>query len=235
MKGLLWVLTLAALAVGVALAAHYNDGYVLLIVPPYRTEISLNLAMLALFAGFVIFYAVLRGLALTRSLPQRVREFRERRLRDKTALEITEVTRLIYEGRFGLALKKAVAVHATGQSSALAAMLAARSAQRLHEPLKQKEWLDIAVQDDPKMQPACWMMEAEMLVERQRFDEALAVLQRLHEASSGRHIAALRLELRARQGAGHEDEVRRIAHLLEKHDALSPEQAREIKAENFKV
>ena len=71
MKGLLSVLTLAALAVGVALAAHYNDGYVLLIVPPYRTEISLNLAMLALFAGFVIFYAVLRGLALTRSLPKR--------------------------------------------------------------------------------------------------------------------------------------------------------------------
>ena len=113
MKGLLWVLTLAALAVAGALAAHYNDGYVLLIVPPYRTEISLNLAMLALFSGFVIFYAVLRGLALTLSLPQRVRDFRERRLRDKTAVEITEITRLIYEGRFGLALKKAVAVHAS--------------------------------------------------------------------------------------------------------------------------
>ena len=85
------------------------------------------------------------------------------------------------------------------------------------------------------MQPACWMMEAEMLVEMQRFDEALAVLQRLHDASSGRHVAALQLELRARQGAGHEDEVQRIAHLLEKHDALSPEQARGIKAENFTV
>jgi HemY protein len=233
MKGLLWVLTLAALAVGIAVAAHYNDGYVLLIIPPYRTEISLNLAMLFLFAGFVVFYAVLRGLALTLSLPQRVREFRERRLRDKTAAEITEITRLIYEGRFGLALKKAAAVHATGQSMALAAMLAARSAQRLHEPLKQKEWLDKAVQDDPKMQSACWMMEAEMLVEMQRFDEALVVLQRLHEASSGRHIAALQLELRARQGAGHEDEVLRIAHLLEKHDALSPEQMRALKVEKL--
>ena len=82
MKGLLWVLTLAALAVGIAVAAHYNDGYVLLIIPPYRTEISLNLAILFLFAGFVVLYAVLRGLALTLSLPQRVREFRERRLRD---------------------------------------------------------------------------------------------------------------------------------------------------------
>ena len=233
MKGLLWVLTLAALAVGIAVAAHYNDGYVLLIIPPYRTEISLNLAMLFLFAGFVVFYAVLRGLALTLSLPQRVREFRQRRLRDKTAAEITEITRLIYEGRFGLALKKAAAVHATGQSMALAAMLAARSAQRLHEPLKQKEWLEKAVQDDPKMQPACWMMEAEMLVEMQRFDEALVVLQRLHDASSGRHIAALQLELRARQGAGDEDEVKRIAHLLEKHDALMPDQMRALKIEKL--
>ena len=216
MKGLLWVLTLAALAVGIAVAAHYNDGYVLLIIPPYRTEISLNLAILFLFAGFVVLYAVLRGLALTLSLPQRVREFRERRLRNKTAAEVTEITRLIYEGRFGLALKNA-----------------ARSAQRLHEPLKQKEWLEKAVQDDPKMQPACWMMEAEMLVEMQRFDEALVVLQSLHDASSGRHIAALQLELRARQGAGDEDEVRRIAHLLEKHDALMPDQMRALKIEKL--
>ncbi len=229
MKGLLWVLTLAALAVGIAVAAHYNDGYVLLIIPPYRSEISLNLAMLFLFAGFVIFYAVLRGLALTLSLPQRVREFRERRLRDKTAAEITEITRLIYEGRFGLALKKAAAVHATGQSMALAAMLAARSAQRLHEPLKQKEWLEKAVQDDPKMQSACWMMEAEMLVDTQRYDEALAVLQRLHEASSGRHIAALQLELRALKGGGRWEEAGHIAHQLEMHDALWPELARGLK------
>ena len=229
MKGLLWVLTLAALAVGIAVAAHYNDGYVLLIIPPYRSEISLNLAMLFLFAGFVIFYAVLRGLALTLSLPQRVREFRERRLRDKTAAEITEITRLIYEGRFGLALKKAAAVHATGQSMALAAMLAARSAQRLHEPLKQKEWLEKAVQDDPKMQPACWMMEAEMLVDTQRYDEALAVLQRLHEASSGRHIAALQLELRALKGTGRWEEAGHIAHQLETHDALWPELALGLK------
>ena len=234
MKLLLWLLTLFALAVGISLAAH-NQGYVLLVLPPYRAEISLNLAVVLFVGGFVVLYALVRGIALMLSLPQRVRDFRERRLRDKTAVEITEITRLIYEGRFGLALKKAAAVHATAQSSALAAMLAARSAQRLHEPLKQKEWLDIAVQDDSKMQPACWMMEAEMLVEMQRFDEALAVLQRLHDASSGRHVAALQLELRARQGAGHEDEVQRIAHLLEKHDALSPEQARGIKAENFTV
>ena len=234
MKGLLWVLTLATLAVGIALAVRFNDGYVLLIMPPYRTELSLNLAILLLVVSFGVLYAVLRGLALTLSLPQRVREFRQRRVREKTAGEIYDVTRLIYEGRYGLAMKKAAAAHAAGQSPALAAVLAARSAQRLREPFKQKEWLDLAAQDDPKMQAACLMLEAEMHIEMQRFDDALVALKRLQDASSGRHIAALRLELRAQQGAGHWDEVLRIARLLEKRDALLPELAQEVKLKAHK-
>ena len=40
MKGLLWVLTLAALAVAGALAAHYNDGYVLVVLPPLPSLIT---------------------------------------------------------------------------------------------------------------------------------------------------------------------------------------------------
>jgi len=53
MKGLLWVLALFALAVGISLAAHFNEGYVLLVSPPYRAEISLNLAILLILGGFV--------------------------------------------------------------------------------------------------------------------------------------------------------------------------------------
>ncbi len=36
MRALFWLLTLAALAVGLSLAARYNDGYVLLVLPPCR-------------------------------------------------------------------------------------------------------------------------------------------------------------------------------------------------------
>ena len=81
MKGLLWLLTLFALAAGLALAAHVNDGYILLVLPPYRAEISLNLAIVLLLAGFAVAYALLRGVALTLALPTRVRAFRERRRR----------------------------------------------------------------------------------------------------------------------------------------------------------
>jgi len=53
-------------------------------------------------------------------------------------------------------------------------------------------------------------------------------LDRLHKVS-GRHIAALRLELRAQQGGGNWDAVLRLVRLLEKHNALLPEVAHEVK------
>ena len=65
MKVLLWLLTLFTLAVGISLAAHYNQGYVLLVMPPYRAEISLNLAVLLAVLGFVAFHVLLRTAALT--------------------------------------------------------------------------------------------------------------------------------------------------------------------------
>ena len=228
MRGLLWLLTLFALAVGIALAAHFNDGYLLLVLPPYRAEISLNFAIVLILGIFVMLYALLRAAALTLSLPRRVRQYRERRRREKVAETFYDVARLLFEGRYSQALKKASDAHAEAESPALAALLAARSAQRLHEPGKQQAWLDRAAQDDPKMQPACLMLEAEMHLEMQRFDDAVSVLKRLQQAS-GRHIAALRLELRAQQGCGHWDEVLHLARLLEKRQALLPELAQEIK------
>ena len=78
MRGLLWLLTLFALAVGIALAAHFNDGYLLLVLPPYRAEISLNFAIVLILGIFVMLYALLRAAALTLSLPRRVRQYRER-------------------------------------------------------------------------------------------------------------------------------------------------------------
>ena len=230
MKLLLWLVTLFALAVGISLAAHYNQGYVLLVLPPYRAEISLNLAVVLFVGGFVVLYALARGIALMLSLPQRVRDFRARRLREKLAEQYYDVARLVFEGRFSHALKLAVEVYDGGQKPALAALLAARAAQRLQEPAKQKEWLERALAADPKMEAACLMIEAETLVETAHYAQAVAVLRRLQE-KTGRHIAALQLELRAQQGERNWDAVLRIARQLEHHDALSSEAAQAIKGD----
>lgn len=228
MRGLLWLLTLFALAVGISLAARFNDGYLLLVFPPWRAEISLNLAIVLVAGTFVVLYTLLRALALTFALPGRVRKFRELRRRERAAGTFQDALRLLFEGRYSQALKKAGEAHADGQSPGLAALVAARAAQYLHEPAKQEAWLERAGTDDPRVQTACLMLEAELCLNARRFSDAVIVLQRLQKIA-GRHIAALRLELRAQQGCGNWDEVLRIARLLEKRDALLPALAQEIK------
>jgi len=229
-KGLFWVLALFGLAVAVALGARVNEGYVLLVFPPYRAEVSLNLFILALLGLFLLLYGATRALALTFGLPQRVRKYRERRRREKAGQVFQDAVRLLFEGRFGQAMKKAGEAYEAGTAKGLSALIAARAAQRLREPEKQQDWMTRAMSDDPRNEAATLMLEAEMMNESRRFDEALAALERL-QGKQGRHIAALRLELRARQGVGDWDGVLKLARQLAKRDALPVEVVREIRTQ----
>ena len=87
MRGLLWLIGLFALAAGLAVAGRYNEGYALLVWPPYRIQISLNLLILLLVGAFVAAYSLSRlvarhpaiGLGMLRSLSERLADA-ERRL-----------------------------------------------------------------------------------------------------------------------------------------------------------
>jgi HemY protein len=225
-RGLLWLLALVAMAVGVSLAARYNDGYLLLIVPPYRIEIALSLAIILFFTAYLLLSLVLRTIGLTLSLPRRFGDYRARRRSEKATASLHEAIRLLFEGRFTQALKKAGEAHTAGQDPGLAALLAARAAHGLREPEKEQEWLGRV--NDPRLDPARLMLEAEIAIDHEQYGEAVRVLHALQNIS-GRHIAALRLELRAQQGCGNWPEVLKLARLLEKREALAPELVQEIK------
>jgi HemY protein len=229
-RGLFWIVALCGLAVAVALGARYNDGYVLVVFPPWRAEVSLNLFIIALLALFFVLYVGTRALAVTFGLPKRVREYRAQRQRESAGLVFQDAVRLLFEGRFGQALKKATEAHSAGTAPGLSALIAARAAQRMREPEKQQYWLEHAKTDDPRTEAATLMLDAEMANEARRFDVALAALEKL-QGKQGRHIAALRLELRARQGLGDWDGVLKLARQLVKRDALPVEVVREIRTQ----
>ena len=228
MTKLLWLLALFALAVGIALAARFNEGYLLLVLPPYRAEVSLNLAIFLVVTIFVVVHGLLRTIGLTLALPNRVQAFRERRRRAKAAEAFHDAVRLLFEGRFGRALKRAGEAHAAGHSPGLAALLAARAAQLLREPDREKAWLERVRRDDPRLESARLMVEAEMFLDTGDFGAALITLQGLQRLT-GRHIAALRLELRAQEGCANWPEVLRLARLLERRAGLPPALAHEFK------
>jgi HemY protein len=229
-RGLFWILVLFGAAVAIALGARLNDGYVLLVFPPWRAEVSLNLFIVALLGLFVVFYGALRLLLVSFGMPRRVREYQVRRQRDNAGQVFQDAVRLLFEGRFGQAMKKANEAHAAGTARGLSALVAARAAQRMREPEKQRYWLEHARTDDPRTEAATLMLDAEMANDERRFKDALAALEKL-QGKQGRHIAALRLELRARQGAGDWDGVLKLVRQLAKRDALPEEVVREIRTQ----
>ena len=228
MRALLWLLAMFSAAVLLAIAARYNEGYALVVVPPYRVEISLNLLLLLVAAGFVLLHLLLRLVASTMRMPRAVREFRARTRREKAAAAFRGALRLLFEGRFGQALKQAEAAFDGGEAPGLAAMVAARAASGLGDDKREADWLARAARYDGELETARLMTSAELELEAHRFDTALEHLDALQERGQ-RHIAAWRLALRVHQALGRWKDVLHLARLLEKHRAISPERAASLK------
>jgi HemY protein len=228
MRILLWLLALFALAVGASLAFGYNEGYVLVVLPPWRIELSLNLFIVLVAGSFLLGHVLLRVMSHTMRLPQDVRAFRERKRREKGARALREAVQQLFEGRYGHALKNAAVSHAAREAPALSALVAARAAHFLRDSRREEEWLARAAEHDTEAHAARLMTEAELHVDARRFDAALEALNALQEGG-GRHIAALRLALRVNRGLGRWNDVLKVARQLEKHRALTHDAAVPLK------
>ncbi len=242
MRTLFWLVTLAALAVALALAARYNDGYALLVLPPWRLELSLNLLAVLLLMVFAAGYAITRGLVTIFGLPKAVQRFRARRSRAQVEAGLRDALRLFYEGRYSHALKCAEVAYDNSLTQAmphgLPALLALRAAHAMRDPEREALWRGRAEAAGEDNRAALLMTEAELALEVRQFDEASEALKRL-AAAGGRHIAALRLSLRVQQGLSNWREVLRLVRQLEKHKAMTHEQAVPIRlrahSENLKA
>ncbi|MDO8347808.1 MAG: heme biosynthesis HemY N-terminal domain-containing protein [Rugosibacter sp.] len=222
---LFWLLLLAALATGLALAASYNTGYVLLVLPPWRAELSLNFFLLLFFVVFMLVYLLARLVSHTLALPGAVVAYRQRRRERQADAALFDAWRLLQEGRYGHALKSAEKAWPDHPVPALPALAAWRAAHIMRDPEREPLWAERARASTANgFEVAQLMTEAEFALDERRFEDARAVLQQL-AGKGGRHIAALRLLLRAERGLGRWREVAHLARRLEKHKALTVEQA----------
>jgi HemY protein len=212
MRAIIWTLALFALAVGLVIAARYNNGLVLVVLPPWRAETSLNFAIVCALALFLAIYIVVRTVVVTLTMPARVRAFYRGRSEARARATFNEALINYFEGRFGRAEKAAAAALKAGESPALSAILAARAAHGMRAFAARDKYLarsdaSPSEEDDMKV-----MAQAEMLLDERRYYDALDVLRKLPE----KHTAALRLELRAQQMAMNWERVLALIPQLEK-------------------
>lgn len=219
MKFLLWLLVLFAVAVAVTLAAH-NNGYVLLVYPPYRIELSLTLFVGVLVAVFVVGYFLVRMAAAALRLPDYVRRFRAERLQNKGRKAMMDALSAFFEGRYAAAEKAAVRAMDLGESSGINPVIASRAAHELREFDKRDAYLAAAQGKSVGDSTMRLMAQSKFMLDQQQPQSALSALKELRDAGVKNHIGALQMELKAQQQAKNWDGVLEVLTQLEKRAAL---------------
>jgi len=141
MRVLFWFLLLAIAAVVAALAAKLNNGYALLVAPPYRIELSLNLLIILIVGSFVSLYLALRMIVHTVRLPAQVREWRRQMKQARSRAKLDAATVALLEGRYGKAQQQANEALAFPRASGVAALVGARAALDVRQYAGAEEFL----------------------------------------------------------------------------------------------
>lgn len=98
MRAALWVLALFALAVAFTLAARLDQGYVIVVYPPWRMELSFMLALLLLTGLAALAYAVFRLAGIALNLSGDMRAWREKKRKSKADQALLDALRAYLEG-----------------------------------------------------------------------------------------------------------------------------------------
>ncbi len=233
MRRIVWALLVVSAAVGLAMLMRFNHGNVAVLWPPYRIDVSANLAVLVLIVAFVVLHWLLVALSGAWRLPTRVREYRERRRRESAIASLRDGLLALFEGRFGRAERLAQGALADASLAGAASLVAARAAHRMHQAERRDRWLGSA-RDEPDAWHAQLMTSAELALEDQRPDDALAALETLR-AGGSRHLHAMRLSLRAYEQSQDWNALLRTLAELQKRDALPEAVIRGLKIRAYRT
>ncbi|HUQ25155.1 MAG TPA: heme biosynthesis HemY N-terminal domain-containing protein, partial [Burkholderiales bacterium] len=220
MKSLFWLLAVFAAAVALVILGRVEAGYVLFVYPPWRVEMSMLFFAVAVLALFAALYALVRLAGHALALPATVRAYRARRRSERANAALAAALQAYYEGRYARAEKEAAVAFENGPTPGVAALLAARASHQLRDFERRETWFERAAAAGEAVQTAQVMSLAEIALDERDFVGARNALRGLQ--GHARHIASMRLLLRAERGAGAWEEVLRLSAQLAKRDAIAP-------------
>ena len=228
MRWLFWLLLILALAVGVALLASTNQGYVLIVRPPYRLELSLNLLLVLIVIVFAGLHLSLRFIHYTKRLPASVRAYKEEQRLKRGFAALRESLHAMAEGHYAAAQRAATRAFDLGEDPVITCLIAARASHKLKQKSRRDYYLAEAEQRAPDQQVARMLMQAELLLDDGHYNESLDVLQRLRKIEP-RHPAALRLELKLHTRLNNWEQTISLLEDLKNDEVIDDTQAKEVR------
>jgi HemY protein len=201
MKSLFWLVLVFAAAAALAVFGRTNEGYAL---PRLSAVADRGFAAARHRRAAAHVRAALLGDARdpqgARTAAQ-VRAYRERRSRERAQGALAAALQAYLEGRFVRAEREAQRAWDGDSARGLAALIGARAAHQLRQAERRDQWFQRAESvGSESLKAARLISRAELALEDRDFAAAREALSALHE-SGPRHIATLRMLIRAERGA----------------------------------
>lgn len=219
MRWLVSLIVLAIVAVGLALAGRYDPGYVVLVYPPWRAELSFVSFLLLLALLIAGAYLLTRLAIVTLNLPALVKARHLKREAERQNQLFTDSLAAFLEGRFQEAEKLASRIQTDSTRTQLGRVLAARSAGEIRAHARRDAYLAEARESDAPL--AALFADAESRLAERDATGALTAIE-AGKIIAPAHTALQRMELKARQILGQWDDVLKLADQLAKSNALDP-------------
>ena len=228
------ILILLVLTGGVWLALHAFDdsNYVVIGAWEWVIKMSLTVFVALLAIAFVPAYLVVRGLfALWRS-PGNFRAWRRDRKDRSAQAMLNHGLALLVEGSYRKAERELVRAVDAGASPMLGYIGAARAAQALGANERRDEYLGRASDAQPSRLMAVGLTRAELHLDQQQREQALATLLQLRQRAPG-HGRTLALLRRLFEELEEWDKLLEIVPALKRTRAVTAEEASAIESQAF--
>ena len=181
---------LAALIVS-AFTAHFllgDPGYVAINFHGYLVEMSVPVLISITVLLFIAVWLIRRVIQAPRRLGEAAGRYRSGRAGQKLTRGMIEVA----EGNFAKGEKLLARAASTSDTPLFNYLQAARAAHLQGQDERRDEWLRLAYEHTPEAANAVLLTQAELQLDRQQYEQALATLRRLEE-NSRNHSHALAL------------------------------------------
>jgi len=229
MRTWFWTLLVASLAVALAVVLRDHGGNVLILMPPWRIELSITFAVLLGLGLFLLLHLVLRVLGWLSRSPQRLRGARAARAGERENAWLESAWTHVLQGQNEQArkdLSRLLARVLSPQRRTLVALALARAQHHGGRYSERDQALEQAqaAANTPRLRTVTAIAGAAMLLDQGQAEQALAQLQTLPDTNA-RDPYASRLLLQAQRQLGHYEQVCDLARLLWRRGILDKAQA----------
>lgn len=224
MKLLFFVVVVLVAAVGLALLAQSESGYVLINYGPWSIETSFTLAVVALLLTLVAFYAGVRLIIGALAMPGRLRAWRRGRRTLRARVATARGLTALAEGHWLKAERDLSRYAERSEMPLLSYLGAARAAQRLGDEERRNYLLSLAHRSSNDGELAVGVTQAELQMESGQLEQALAILMHLR-GMTPKNVHVLHLLQQVYERLGSWNELVELLPELRKRRVLAEDAA----------